>query len=94
MSFPSQSGFLYLLPLQFETNLDCVFSQYVLQVICEAIQVESREVSDDGVVGWSKENAFEEGPFLLSQVKQLKGKKPTSNEIEPFSFPHRTITEC
>lgn len=66
----------------------------VLQVKCEAIQVESREVSDDTVVGWSKENAFEEGHFLHSQVKQLKGKKPTPNEKEPFSFPHRTVTKC
>ena len=76
LSFPSLSDLLYLLPLQFGTNVDCVFAQYVVEAICEATQVESRDVSDDAMVGWrSKEHAFEEGHFLQSSVKELKGKK-------------------
>lgn len=64
LSFPSYSGLLHLLPLQFETNFDCVFVKYVVQVMCKTTQVEGVEMClmmlwlDEGVKNMKKDIFF------------------------------------
>lgn len=79
LCFPSQSSLLYLLPLLFEANCDCVFAQYVVQMISEATKVKERvEMCLMMAVRWrSTEHAFE-GYFLILKWNSQGGKKKSA----------------